>query len=211
MTTHKLLSTKDLDLMLNAAGPDIKRRVLTHIAALEADNAALVKAARGPLRLLAEPVVREVALRGLIEDMGVVVNQPHPGHALLEEHRRALAQYEDVLMRAGEALGLQSVTLPSLLGAIRKALAEKDAEIARHLRSINTLVGDDYKRTLARARNEGLEMAAERLREEAHEMEARYADRRNRGGESEPSTMVVIGTLRGMADNIARTLKEPEE
>lgn len=91
--TPTWLSTNDLDLMLNAAGPDIKRRVLAHIAALDATNAALVRVIN--LSADREQGCLECGMIGhhFLECVtGRISREPHPGAALLEEHRKALAR-----------------------------------------------------------------------------------------------------------------------
>jgi hypothetical protein len=116
MTTPQVLSSKELDLMLNAAGPDIKRRVLAHIAALEADNAALVKQ-------MTEYAPYLAAHGYDLRDTAFV--RPHPGTALLEEHRRALVRARNEgLERAKEAVRSALTTGLLTPGNVTIVLAE---------------------------------------------------------------------------------------
>lgn len=131
-------------------------RLQDHIAALEADNAALATFIRTAADRPNDRGCLEcgwIGHHGVGCELGAVARQDHPGTALLEEHKKTLAEAERRYNETWSTLHVREEEH-------RKALEDKDAEIAMHLRSIDQLVGDGYKRALVRARNEGLEMAA---------------------------------------------------
>jgi hypothetical protein len=106
--------------------------LLGHIKALEADNAALLdllKDCMEAIRLVAEDDVTE-ALVDLRQQLPDVLAQPHPGAALLEEHRKALIA--------------------------RSNLEEANASLHEQLAQMER----GHAKALVRARNEGLERAA---------------------------------------------------
>lgn len=95
MTTPKLLSRERLARIFD---PRIlaseKHEILGHIAALEADNAALLDRIGDGASVACEEetvATKECGDCGPCHDRAIL-SQHHPGAALLEEHRKALAR-----------------------------------------------------------------------------------------------------------------------
>lgn len=133
--TPKALSAEDLATAMSeslsenhAIAVAAARRVAAHIAALEADNAAL--------RLVGKEVV----------DTWVSTKTPV---SQADDRRMALA-----VSRVLTALDLHGPGA-ALLERHEKEVAELKAEVAKQIRSVQNLVGDSYRLALVRARNEG--------------------------------------------------------
>lgn len=145
----RLLGAEELVDHLNELGvdaPNIVAEIQDHIAALEADNAAMLDLLRrwtvadGDVGTSGYALMTpaERAAFEIYEEACRSVAMPHPGTALLEERRKALAQRD-------AAMKLSSMT--------QQTVEMLNARIDQDDR--------DHAKALVRARNEGLEEAAE--------------------------------------------------
>jgi hypothetical protein len=191
-----------------------------------ADNAALVRAARLVLMDCAEPNGTFKTLIKAVQEMGTVVNQPHPGAALLEQHRKevevAWSKAADVVAkrkRTLSAIGIHPVAAGVLdeMEILLRARAARGGEPsttpldATRTVPVLRIYGNDGTCTcghpppalaLIRAKNEGLERAAKQADDEAAEWDAAA---KHDGDKVSHEANALRSTARAI-----RALKEPE-
>jgi hypothetical protein len=190
-----------------------KPEILAHIAALEADNAAMVEHA-GTERQMLFLLYHRIKALGVHDATDSMIDavttverwmdavpdtheKPHPGAALLEEHRKALADMQHALeQQQGECHTLRRAFLHE---RHRADAAGAPPEHAYNARWAENLVADERK-ALVRARNEGLEKAAR----VAGDTGAAWDDK---NGGINTSTGPRLGAIA----KAIRALKEPEE
>lgn len=121
--------------------------------AARSDNAALVGAGNAVIAALAHE--RHAGLNAASKGLAQVLTQPHPGAALLEEHRKSLEKEQAALTRALE-------TIRTAMGDLGEACRE------------GGLIGimNGMERIQERARNEGRDSAASAVEEFALTLKA---------------------------------------
>lgn len=161
----------NMDQRIGTLGREALSKVAAHIAALEADNAALFKALEDADHTDQCAFVRTFRSGARVSDCDcfkAIEDGPHPGAALLEEHHKApealravvtgLAEEMEAAIRERERpKGGQAAPFhgdfaqapPSMVGRLRWWARELRGALAGHVSHL-----------LVRARNEGLEEAA---------------------------------------------------
>jgi hypothetical protein len=163
MTEPKLLSPEIVENLLDLVGshgpscgglPNTANALRAHIAALEADNAALSEVIQRMRNLLLYPhdEWRQVAAEAIQASNGVV-SAGRPGATILEAHAKAIqSAFTEGTRVAGD----------KMCDRFAAQEAERLEERARWVEEMKAQQAE-FRKALVRARNEGLEKAATHL------------------------------------------------